>query len=640
MTLRASLFACATAAGLLATDPVMPGQLVIEPPTLQCLGFEWRIEGDENRNSAVQVRFRPRGTSAWKEALPFLRVGDEQAGDAEMNYVTPRLFAGSIFDLNSDTEYEVQLTLRDPDGVQGEAVRTVVVRTRAEPTAWSGGRLRHVYPKNWKGPKTQPAYEGLLHAYYGYKRFADWNVTGVDPVQPGDTLLVHAGLYKAEPNDYRDYAGVTFFGTYELTIDGTEQKPIVIRAAGDGEAIFDGNGAHRLFDVSHADHHYFEGLSIRNTDVAIHAGSKNMTGPMGLVVRRCRFDNIGVGVQNEFAGSRNFYIADNAFFGRHDRTRLFKHELNAEGRPFQNVRSYYAVKVAGQGHVIAYNSAAYFFDGFDVSTYGNPDRDGLSAAIDIYNNDAFAITDNCFEADGGVHNVRVLRNRCVNSAQQPYTFQPSLGGPNYLIRNVGYHTPLSESVKWWGMRGAGVYVFHNTLTGSPSRHDQAASNVHFRNNIFLTQTGTNLPVIAVKTYTTYTTYDYNGYRLTATPAPAPFVWLGPQNQLRDYALSHAPILAATLEEFREKTGQERHGILLDYSDFANLAEPSNAMDRSSGVAFKLYPKDALDFSLKPGSRAVDAGVRLPNVNDNFAGKAPDLGAMELGQPSPHYGPRP
>jgi hypothetical protein len=30
---------------------------------------------------------------------------------------------------------------------------------------------------------------------------------------------------------------------------------------------------------------------------------------------------------------------------------------------------------------------------------------------------------------------------------------------------------------------------------------------------------------------------------------------------------------------------------------------------------------------------------LPTVNDGFSGKAPDLGALEVNQPVPHYGPR-
>jgi hypothetical protein len=53
----------------------------------------------------------------------------------------------------------------------------------------------------------------------------------------------------------------------------------------------------------------------------------------------------------------------------------------------------------------------------------------------------------------------------------------------------------------------------------------------------------------------------------------------------------------------------------------------------------VYQVDGYDFTLKPKSKAIDAGVALPNINDNFTGKAPDLGALESGQPLPHYGPR-
>jgi hypothetical protein len=33
-------------------------ELIVEPPTLGCAGFEWVIYGDENRNAEVQVSFR------------------------------------------------------------------------------------------------------------------------------------------------------------------------------------------------------------------------------------------------------------------------------------------------------------------------------------------------------------------------------------------------------------------------------------------------------------------------------------------------------------------------------------------------------------------------------------------------------
>jgi hypothetical protein len=37
---------------------------------------------------------------------------------------------------------------------------------------------------------------------------------------------------------------------------------------------------------------------------------------------------------------------------------------------------------------------------------------------------------------------------------------------------------------------------------------------------------------------------------------------------------------------------------------------------------------------------VDAAVIIPNVNDDYEGAGPDIGAYEAGRPLPHYGPRP
>ena len=43
--------------------------------------------------------------------------------------------------------------------------------------------------------------------------------------------------------------------------------------------------------------------------------------------------------------------------------------------------------------------------------------------------------------------------------------------------------------------------------------------------------------------------------------------------------------------------------------------------------------------MKPDAAAIDQGVVLPNVNDDYNGKAPDLGAIEFGDEAPVYGPR-
>ena len=54
---------------------------------------------------------------------------------------------------------------------------------------------------------------------------------------------------------------------------------------------------------------------------------------------------------------------------------------------------------------------------------------------------------------------------------------------------------------------------------------------------------------------------------------------------------------------------------------------------------KEYPCGDNDLRPSLQSGVCDAGISLPNVNDGFAGAAPDLGAYEAGQPLPHYGPR-
>jgi hypothetical protein len=68
----------AFAAALQSADGSVPGEVIVEPPTLQSLGFEWPLSGDSNRNATVNVRYRAKGASAWREGLPLLRLGGEQ----------------------------------------------------------------------------------------------------------------------------------------------------------------------------------------------------------------------------------------------------------------------------------------------------------------------------------------------------------------------------------------------------------------------------------------------------------------------------------------------------------------------------------------------------------------------------------
>ncbi|MDW8353763.1 MAG: hypothetical protein RMK57_04455 [Bryobacterales bacterium] len=632
--MRLGLMGLLLPAAALAQNPVYPGRFVVEPPTLINLGFEWEIRGDANRNATVQVRYRRAGAAAWQEAQPMLRLGGERVFRARehLDYTVPDRFAGSILDLDPDTEYECEFRMSDPDGVVGEAVQRVRVRTRAEPRPAPNGRVLHVYPPDWKGERLQPAFTGLLEAYYGAGR-GDWNVVRERKARPGDTILIHAGLYKANRLDYVDPLMTPFDGTYVLTLKGTPEAPITIRAAGDGEVIFDGDGCHRLFDVMATEYHIFEGLTIRNTDVAFFAGHKDVLGAKGLTIRRCRFEDVGIGVTTQYAGSRDFYIADNVFLGRDDRFRLIGwFDPGIYGA--HPLRSYYAIKVYGPGHVICHNAIAYFHDGICISTYGTPEPedDRRAVSIDIYNNDIHMVGDDFIETDGGVHNIRVLRNRGVNAAHGGLSAQPVFGGPVYFLRNLLYHVASGVSLKF-AAKPAGLLVYHNTVISEHVIRDPH-SNVHFRNNLFLGSDAPDRPTAVFANATAYSSYDYNGYRRNRN-VRHPYVWLSPPSaneRLYEPAPSHWRAFA-TLDELRAATGQERHGIEVDYDIFEDLRGPDGRQRHA------VYHAVDLNFRLKPGSRAVDAGVRLANINDEFAGKAPDLGALEVGRPEPHYGPR-
>jgi hypothetical protein len=377
-----------------AGDAVTPGRFHVEHPTLHNLGFEWAITGDDNRNATVAVQFRAVGATAWRPALPLLRIGGEQVGrDKEkLAYVVPHGFAGSILGLEPGTEYECRFTLADPDGVSGQARQVVRIRTRTEPCPSTQGRTLHVYSPEHKGPRQEPAFTGLLEAYYG-AGLGDWNVVWERKARPGDTILVHAGLYRADRLDYVNPLAAPFDGTYNLTLKGTAALPITVKAAGDGEVVFDGAGNHILFDVMGTAHHIFDGLTLRNTDVAMLAGKKELAGATHLTVKNCRFEQVGFGVWTEYAGSADFYIADNLFIGREDRFRLigWTGPLWGEIGPYSShqLTSYYAVKVYGPGHVIAHNAIAYFHDAISISTYGTPplDPERRASSIDIHDND-------------------------------------------------------------------------------------------------------------------------------------------------------------------------------------------------------------------------------------------------------------
>jgi hypothetical protein len=256
--------------------------------------------------------------------------------------------------------------------------------------------------------------------------------------------------------------------------------------------------------------------------------------------------------------------------------------------------------------VIAHNAIAYFHDGIGISTYGTPPKDPeqQASAIDIYNNDLHQFNDDFVETDGGVHNVRVFNNRGVNAAQGGYSAQPVFGGPVYFFRNVLYHVPSGVAFKF-SAKPAGLFVWHNTIIGEHLLGDPSA-NTHFRNNLFLSRDTPGRGILTLANATSYSSYDYDGYRPNRKGGDQ-YTWLSPrvsgellyEPERKDWKAF------ASLADMRAATGQEAHGIEVDYDIFENLQGPDGTKRHA------VYHSMDLNFRLKPGSKAVDAAMRLP-----------------------------
>jgi hypothetical protein len=262
--------------------------------------------------------------------------------------------------------------------------------------------------------------------------------------------------------------------------------------------------------------------------------------------------------------------------------------------------------------------------------------------MDFYGNDVSNTNDNCFEMDGSARNVRYFRNRCFNSNNSGLSIDPGFGGPFYFYQNV-YYNQIS-GVGGCGNACAGMLFYQNTIIGEVHA---GGNNVHFLNNLIMatgafggagangTGEGSFPSDFGITTQTNYSTSDYNGFGTDPREA-IEFQWASPPSGVTaDFDFNHAPMRQdfKTLQDYSAATKQDTHSVTLGYDIFNKVSMP----DRSN--LSKLYSPADYDFSLKAGSKAIDAGVVLPTINDGFTGKAPDLGALEYGKEPFHFGPR-
>ncbi len=349
----------------------------------------------------------------------------------------------------------------------------------------------------------------------------------------------------------------------------------------------------------------FEGITFRNCEIAFWLGDfGDKAWSEGITIRNCVFRDIQHGVIGRHPKDKHFLITDNRFYGR------------GQKMGWGDVTSNIAVNVGGKGHSICYNYAEFFFDFYDGGrngevTYSHDYVPGQDSAIDIYNNHLHQMNDNGIGTGGRVHNIRVMRNLILNNWQATLAPYGNIGGPVYWIRNIVHN----NSTHVFKFHRTGCLAFHNTANTYDRR---IPPTVPVLNSLYFSSPVKDKNSVPVPLEGSDGAWvDGNAYVMHS--ADSVFAKVGNTKY-------------ETLEEFQEQTGLSKHSKVVTEAAVEKVPKLWR-----EGRAF-VKPGD-FDMTPSEGSPLIDAAIPLPNINDDFTGEGPDIGALEAGRPLPHYGPR-
>ncbi|MFH0756398.1 MAG: right-handed parallel beta-helix repeat-containing protein [Bacteroidota bacterium] len=418
----------------------------------------------------------------------------------------------------------------------------------------------------------------------------------VDPDGGSTEAFVEASTRQIP--EYGDHAEIIELqaGSHDTlrTHDGTQGKPVVYRCSS-------GQASYTYIDLRNRSWVFIEGLTVTNPNE--NGIGIQFDGARHCVIRNCNVHAV-YGIVSYKPGAENCYIADNVVTG------ICPWTNEAMGAHGANIGE--GIELTGPGNIICYNLVAGFRD--CISTMEDSHVVNQSC-IDIYNNDIYRGVDDAIEADFCFSNCRIFRNRMTN-CYVGLSSQPGMGGPNYFYRNVMYNVVHAAfKLKRYSQ---GDVVLHNTVVkvGTGLGGNDTMDYAYFRNNLAIGgptgginwgDYGAGNPFAAdIIGPGIHSDFDYDAVGTYEVPFKA-------RIGERDFSeVEHHGIEGITLQETFPDT------------DFPNPPIPE---------------REVPDLRPKAGSRVIDAGILIPNININFRGEAPDCGAYEEGQDLPHYGPR-
>lgn len=371
---------------------------------------------------------------------------------------------------------------------------------------------------------------------------------------------------------------------------------------------------HRGFLVSNASYLVFENLEIghfgnQSTSSSASAAIEVRHGS-NIVVQKCRIHHAYYGIIIQNNDSHDNLVQDNEIF---DDPAFMKWPWSSNKAHDTEITA--VALSAGGGSVVRNNNIHHVFNGVSPGTWGRLADETYNFNLDIYGNQMQEIGDDCVEPEGANINTRIWNNTCKD-IHMGISLAPITVGPVYVIRNkiLNYSKfdKLGASLKYanggtYGGFGR-IYVYHNTAYTTNNVNTLTTigdiGNMVYRNNIFYGDR-----------------YAFENYiKKMAVPVDWDYDCLYTRNTQRSpYYISaywygiDQKVNAKDLAAFRTATGQEIHGSSADplFVDVNNY-----------------------NIDLRENSPCRDGGVIIPGINEtNYAGAAPDMGAVEYGMKS-------
>jgi len=552
------------------------GEIQFEVATPHQIGMYIPLGATAATDASATVRYREAGTAEWHTGHPLVRI---VPGWNDRDGPVPLVdaLAGTIFDLEPGTAYEIEVTLTTPAGV--ETLRAVRA-TRALPGP-SGPATVHATPSS------------NLQAI-------------VNALQPGDVLELANGTYNLPSGIYLDTSG-------------TEAAPITTRGQSRNGVVL-----HRdkepVLGLGHASHVVVEDLTFEGSGIDASDAGPAVSLWSGAVhefvtLRRLTVRGVDTGILASNT-VRSVLVYDCDLRGNN----LWNEDFVESSKTWDDD----GIRIPGEGNCAFHNTLHGFGDSFAVN------NGVVSAGVYFYLNRVTMTGDDACEGDYGTRNMAFYDNHVTN-ASTLLSLDPLWGGPFYCFRNIAVNTGRGPFKLNSGE--SGFVIYNNTIVrtdgsipvGWIQYNNGDLRGWSFRNNI-LVYHGRGNPLVLESGGCNPIDFTNNA-------------WYPDGRVQWSNTGGNAPSFAAILTQLYETdpvygTSRHRHegDVVIAAEPFTSLV-PLGA-NHLVEVTTQYVP------ILDAASAARGAGTPIPNITDGYSGAAPDMGAIISGRPTPDWGARP